>query len=139
MIFTGNLLLRPSLKTINANFILYVSTLLLNMSDFSGTRKEIILTKHLVVSWADRVLAAEEIKEAEERNKLIKEIKKILKDNKFKLIPEGEEITGKKYRLICKILGKIITFVVIDAKDFLVFKTCWGAKKWEQKYFLEVK
>lgn len=109
------------------------------MSDFLDAGKEIVFTRHLTEQWADRIAAARGVAQAGREKEIIERISSVLKARKYKLVHDGEEFNGKKYRMVCELFGMTATFVVIDAKQALVFKSVWKAKDWEEKYLKEVK
>ena len=109
------------------------------MSDFLSSKKQVFLTQHLMLKWADRIAAERSLKEVTKNAEVINKIKEVLSARSYKLVNDGSEFNGKKYRLVCKINKVCTTFVVIDTTDALIFKSVWKAKGWEEKYLKEVK
>lgn len=109
------------------------------MSHYLNPGKNIILTRHLLIKWADRIAASRTLGGAAEDSGIVSELKSVIKNKNYKLVNDGEEFNGKKYRMVCEIGRKAATLVVIDAKQALVFKSVWESKAWEKKYLKEVK
>lgn len=112
---------------------------MINMSDYLDVDKKIVFTYHFTVKWADRIAASGTVAQAFREAQVIEKISGILRARKYKTVLDGEEFNGKKYRLICDIFGEVVTFVVIDTQQALVFKSVWKSKDWEKKYLKEMK
>lgn len=92
-----------------------------------------------MIKWADRIAASRTLREATKDEEIVNKIREVISSKKYKLVNDGEEFNGKKYRLVCEIDRIIMTLVVVDTKQALVFKSVWKAKAWEEKYFKGVR
>ncbi len=107
------------------------------MSAYLNSRKKIILTRHFAEKWADRIAASGTIAKSEQDKEIIPAVRLALETKAHKLVYDGEEHNGKKYRMVCEVKKEAITLVVVDTEKALVFKTAWKAKPWEKSYFRE--